>query len=146
MAAIPIALIVDDDPFVREALRRLLEREGIETVGAAGLGEARERVARHRDRLRVVVADLGLGEEDGLDLVRELRRSELPPSILVFSAAADGAPGAQALALGVDRVLTKPASPDAIVAAVRRILGRGDPGVAGERLRTHPSRGSHRTS
>jgi DNA-binding response OmpR family regulator len=146
VAAIPIALIVDDDPRVREALQRLLEREGLDTVGAGNLAGARERIARHRDTLQVVIVDLGLGEEDGLDLVRELRRSDPPPSILVFSAVADGARGAQALALGVDRVLTKPASPDAIVDAVRRVLAGADPGVAGEWLRTHPPRGSHRAS
>jgi two-component system, NtrC family, response regulator AtoC len=146
VGAEPIVLIVDDDASVREALQRLLSREGIGAIGARSLGEARERIALHATALRIAIIDLELGQEDGLDLVRELKRSTSPLSILVFSAAADGGARAQSLALEGEVVLAKPASPQAILTAVRRTLGDVYPGVIGERMRTHPSRGSHWTS
>ena len=146
MGAGSIVLIVDDDASVREALQRLFAREGIGAIGARNLSEARERIASHATTLRIAIIDLELGQEDGLDLVRELKGSASPPSILVFSAAADGGARAQSLALHAEDVLAKPASPQAILAAVRRSLGDKYPGVIGERMRTHPSRGSHLAS
>lgn len=141
----PVVLVVDDDAGLRGALRRLLERKGVATVAAASLAGAREQLVAYRRTIEVVIVDLGLGAEEGLDLVREVRRSSARPSILVFSAEADGAAGAQAAALGADEILVKPACPEAILAAVRRILGPAHAEPTGEWLRTHPASGKQRT-
>ena len=141
MDANPIVLIVEDDPFVRTALCRLLDREGIASIDAAGLDEARECLARHGATLRAGVVDVELGAENGLDLVNELHHRGSPLSILVFSASLDGASSAEAIGLGAAEVLPKPAPPEAILAAVRRRLDAAGSGTTGEWLRTHPSCG-----
>jgi DNA-binding response OmpR family regulator len=146
VAANPAVLLVEDDPSVRNALVRLLDRDGLCTLGVASLAEARDALVRHRSTLEVLIVDLGLGEEDGLDLVHENRQAKLPLPILIFSAAADSPAVLESLSLGVHEVLLKPAPPTAILAAVRRVIADGGPGMAGGRLRTHPSRGDHRTS
>lgn len=119
----PVVLVVDDDTSVREALGRLLCREGYDVDLASGLTAARRFVALRRSALRVAIVDVGLGAENGIDLVRELRAWDTPPAILVFSAAPDAAARAEAQALGVDEFLAKPASPGIILASMRRILG-----------------------
>ena len=141
MNANPIVLIVEDDPFVRTALCRLLDRAGIASIDAAGLDEARECLARHGASLRAAVVDIELGAENGLDLVKELHQRGTSPSILVFSASLDGTSSEEAIGRGADEVLAKPATPEAILAAVRRRLDATGSGTTGERLRTHPSRG-----
>ena len=131
MTVTPIVLVVDDERSVREALARLLQREGICVLTATSLDEARLLCARHRGRLRAVVIDVQLGGENGLDLVRELAGEPGAPRLLVFSASVDGLVRERALALGADEVLVKPSSPTAILAAVRRELGPLGLGVLG---------------
>ena len=131
MIQAPIVLVVDDERPVREALVRLFERAGMPALGASGLAAARRLVDRHRASLRAVTVDLRLGREDGLDLVREIGRSPGAPAVVVFSASADGPARARALALGAHDVLDKPASPSAILDAVRRVQDAPHHGAAG---------------
>lgn len=142
----PVVLLVEDDPGVRTALRRLLAHEGLPAVGAATLAEARALLGAGSETLRVVVVDIGLGQESGLDFAEEIRRRSDPVRVVVFSAQGERVAPGRFLACGVSEVLSKPASPSEIVAAVRRALGHGAPGATGEWGRTHPSRGEHRAS
>ncbi len=142
----PIVLLVEDDIGVRTALRRLLEHESVPAIGAANLSEARLAIRESASTLRVVVVDLGLGEESGLDLAEELHRQHSALRVIVFSAQGERVPPGRFEDCGVEAVLSKPASPAAIVATVRRALEGRAPGMAGEWGRTHPSRGEHRAS
>jgi DNA-binding NarL/FixJ family response regulator len=64
-------LVVDDNSSFREETRRLLEQQGIEVVGGAGSGnEALQQIAELRPD--VVLIDIDLGEESGLELARRL--------------------------------------------------------------------------
>jgi DNA-binding NtrC family response regulator len=115
-------LVVDDDPSIRAALARLLARSGYTPVVAASLREAACRLAECRATLSVVIVDLALGEESGLSLVRHLQRRYPSLPVVVFSAAGDRL-GEQEVGLpGVSECLTKPATPESIVGAVRRAL------------------------
>ena len=146
MAVGPVVLLVEDDVYVRNALARLLHREGIATTGSDSPAEARRAMDKHAATLRVVIVDLELGEESGLDLVRELHGRKSPPEMIVFSAQEGRIDPREFADQGVRDVLTKPASPAEIVAAVRHAIHGGTPRKAGERMRTHPSRGEHRAS
>jgi DNA-binding NarL/FixJ family response regulator len=64
-------LIVDDSPLYLDAARALLEREGVDVAGVASRGaEAMEQAEALRPD--VILVDIVLGEESGLDLVRRL--------------------------------------------------------------------------
>ena len=77
-------LIVDDHPAVRFGLRLLLEREGMTVAGEADcMAAARQLAADSRPDLAIV--DLSLGDEDGLELLAELGRSEPELALLVYS-------------------------------------------------------------
>ena len=74
-------LIIEDDPLVRTMMRAMLEREAFHAVEAAQASEARSALARQRFDL--VLLDLHLGYEDGLQLLRELRATSDVPTIIV---------------------------------------------------------------
>lgn len=77
-------LIVDDSTGFLRAARALLEREGVTVVGVASTGS--EAVQR-ADELRpdVLLLDIDLGEESGLDVARRLEReSRFPPSHVIL--------------------------------------------------------------
>ena len=142
----PVVLLVEDDSGVRNALRRLFEHECLPALGAANLEEARVAIRDRASSLRVVVVDLGLGEESGLDLAEELHDQHSALKVIVFSAQGERVSADRFRACGVEAVLSKPASPTTIVATVRHALDEESPGMTGERGRTHPSRGEHRAS
>lgn len=116
-------LLVDDSKSCADAVRLLLERQGARVVGvAATSGEAIELVAAVRPA--VVLVDLMLGEECGLDVSRLLarERSDDAPAIILISACSQ-ADGAELLAMSpAAGFLTKS---DLSVDAVRRIIGDG---------------------
>ena len=73
-------LIVDDNSLFLEGATDLLRREGIEVVGVASNSSAANRLAREL-RPDVTLVDVDLGDEDGLELAREL--SDVSRVILV---------------------------------------------------------------
>jgi DNA-binding NarL/FixJ family response regulator len=129
MAALSV-LIVDDNWLFLEAARDRLESEGLRVVGvAADSAEALRRAAQLRPE--VVLVDVVLGDESGLELARRLaaqRRDGGPAVILVstYSAADFAGPIAESPAAGF--LAKQELSADAI----RRILdGRGPGGPPG---------------
>jgi CheY-like chemotaxis protein len=95
--AVPIrCLVVDDQPDFLEAVRRLLGRQGISVVGVATSGaEAIERVADLRPD--VVLVDVHLGEENGLEVASRLAalgQADSPRVILISSYPKDDLAGA----------------------------------------------------
>ena len=82
-------LIVDDNPAFLEAATALLEREGIAVVGRASTGDAAMERARELDP-DVVLVDISLGRESGLDLARRLLPPGRPgPTVILISTHAE---------------------------------------------------------
>jgi DNA-binding NarL/FixJ family response regulator len=77
------SLIVDDCQSFLEAARVLLEREGLTVAGVASTAaEARWQVAMVRPD--IVLVDISLGEESGVDLARQLLEGDLDPEAAVI--------------------------------------------------------------
>lgn len=115
-------LIIEDDPRVRKALRRLFEPEGYEVVeredGHTGIEAARATSPA------VVVLDLRLPRISGRDVCRELKSSMPSMPIIILSATTDVIDKVSLLELGADDYVTKPFSPRELLARVRRALRR----------------------
>lgn len=114
-------LLVDDEPSAREALARLLEQYGAVVRAVGSCAAAREALALHRPD--VIVADIGLPEEDGYSLLRALRseeqeRHERRIPALAVTAFARMEDRQRALAASFDDHLPKPVDPDRLLAAV----------------------------
>ena len=120
-----VVLVVDDEPRIRELVRRYLEHEGHCVITAAGGAEALE-VAAHTE-VDLVVLDLRLPDIPGEEVARELRaRSDVP--ILMLTAKIDERDRIHGLEVGADDYVTKPFSPRELVLRVNAILRRGRSG------------------
>jgi DNA-binding NarL/FixJ family response regulator len=116
-------LLVDDHAIVRGGLRRLLASvtQG-EILEAA---DGREALALARSRpLDLVVLDLNLPELGGLELLRRMLQVQSAP-VLVLSMHAEPLYVTRALDAGAHGYVSKNASPDELIAAVRRVAGGG---------------------
>ena len=100
-------LIVEDDPFTLHLLDQLLTGEGIDIIACSNSTDAIE--AFYRVQPNLVLADLGLPDINGFELIRRLKRDARHDFIAVaFSAAVTPEAEAQALAAGFSAFLAKP--------------------------------------
>lgn len=100
------ALVIDDDPLLREFCAEALRREGfaVETVGSP---VAALEILRHQS-FDVVILDLFLPEVDGLSLMERMRERRVAAPILLISGAATVEQAARAMRLGARGLLLKP--------------------------------------
>jgi two-component system OmpR family response regulator len=114
-------LVVDDDPEIRQLLLTYLEKNGYR-VTTAGDGSAMWQVLE-RTRIDLVVLDIMLPGEDGLELCRRLRaRSRLP--IIMLTARGDEMDRVLGLEIGADDYLAKPFSARELLARIKVVLRR----------------------
>src|SRR5499427_9366743 len=117
----PHLLVVDDDTRLAELLRRYLSDGGFRVTVAADASEARAQLASFAFDL--VVLDVMMPGESGLDLTRALRREGRVP-ILLLSAMAEPEDRVNGLEEGADDYLSKPFEPRELVLRIRNILQR----------------------
>jgi DNA-binding response OmpR family regulator len=114
-------LVVEDEPKIAQVARDYLERAGF---GVLTAGDARSAISQARSaKPDLVVLDLGLPDQDGLDVIRSLRSASKLP-IVVLTARGDESDRVVGLELGADDYVVKPFSPNELVARVRAVLRR----------------------
>src|ERR1700730_10984170 len=114
------ALIIDDDPGVRQSVRLCLEVDNVRVLGvgtAAGALEALE-----RGRFDVVFLDLWLKEESGLAVLPEILRRQPGIGVIVITAFATFETAVEAMKLGAADYLPKPFTPEQSRNAARRVV------------------------
>lgn len=114
-------LLVDDDRFLLDQVRRLLLKAEFDVVTAASAAEAFDRLAEGTPDLAVL--DLGLPDMDGVSVCRRMREQHRFP-ILMLTARSDAMDKVVGLEVGADDYLTKPFEPAELVARVRALLRR----------------------
>lgn len=115
-------LIVDDEPAVRDALRRSLSFEGYETETAADGAEALEKAAEHQPGL--IILDVLMPRMDGLTAARRLRAAGQRVPVLMLTARDTVGDRVTGLDAGADDYLVKPFELDELLARVRALLRR----------------------
>ncbi|MDX3235750.1 response regulator transcription factor [Streptomyces sp. ME03-5709C] len=115
-------LIVDDEPAVREALRRSLTFEGYETELAEDGLAALEQVASYRPD--AIVLDVLMPRMDGLTTARRLRSGGTTTPILMLTARDTVGDRVTGLDAGADDYLVKPFELDELLARLRALLRR----------------------
>ena len=121
MTALPHVLAVDDDPQIRSLLVDYLGDNEIRVTAVASGRELDDAMAR--DTVDLVVLDVRLGGEDGMQIARRLReRSAIP--ILMLTGRVEEADRVMGLELGADDYLTKPFSTRELLARIRALLRR----------------------
>ncbi len=132
----PHILIVDDDREIRDLLARFLERHEFRVTAVRDAREARR--ALPNGHFQLVVLDLMLPGESGLDLARWLRQESDVP-IIMLTALGEESDRIIGLELGADDYLAKPFNPRELLARTRAILRRA--GLDGERSSDKAPRG-----
>lgn len=117
-------LIVDDDARLRELLRRYLSDSGFRVTIAADAAEARANLASLAFDL--VVLDVMMPGENGLDLVRHLRHDARPPRVpvLLLTAMSEPDDRVRGLEQGADDYLAKPFEPRELLLRIGSVLRR----------------------
>src|SRR5438067_13260743 len=121
VAAVATILVVDDEPRIVQIVRDYLQHGGFAVLVASD-GPSALRTAR-TGRPDLVVLDLSLPGQDGLDVARALRREGDVP-IIMLTARTEEADKLVGLEIGADDYVTKPFSPKELVARVRAVLRR----------------------
>ena len=114
-------LLVDDEASVRGLLRKILESAGFNVVEAANGHEAIARV--RQNPIDLILTDLVMPEKEGLEVIRELRRSHRNLRIVAMSGALGGRYLKSAAMLGAQATIRKPVAPDELLRTLGRILG-----------------------
>jgi len=132
-------LIVDDDPRLRETVFGYLEENSIHAVSAAGRQEMTRHLAESEPSL--VILDLRLGKEDGLDLLREIRSHGDVPVIITTGHRYDEIDRVVGLELGADDYLTEPFGLRELLARIRAVLRRRECAPPPVEVPVDPKRG-----
>lgn len=108
ICAAPV-LVVDDDPTARRATCRLLQQAGYLVRQAGSVGEARS--ALSRGGIGVVVLDVFLPDESGIEFLRQLKREQAEVDVIVLTGCPARYDMNEAIGLGATSYLCKPLDP-----------------------------------
>jgi phosphate regulon transcriptional regulator PhoB len=127
-------LVIEDDKDIVELVKYNLEKDGYQLYssadGATGLAQVRKTPPD------LLILDLMLPKVSGLEICKEIRKdvslNRLP--ILILTAKGEEADRVVGLELGADDYVTKPFSPRELVARVKALLRRSEPGAPSEKV------------
>lgn len=114
-------LLVDDHTVVRAAIRLLIEKQaGMMVVGEAG-NKAEAIAIASREQPEIILLDLCLGEESGMDLIPELLAVAEVTKIIILTGVQDPAEHQSAIRKGAMGVVHKEASASMLIKAIDRV-------------------------
>ncbi len=125
--ASPHVLVVDDDAEIGQLLRHYLGSQGLHVSVASNGAELW--AATRASAIDVVLLDLGLPDEDGLVLMRELRSRWQGP-VIIISGRGEAVERVVGLELGADDYMTKPFDLRELLARIRSVLRRAQGAAA----------------
>lgn len=108
-------LIVDDDPTLAGMLERVLQRRGFSTKSACNSAQALQLI--QYENFEKAIVDLKLGNDSGLQLIREIKSHQPEISIVMLTGYSSISTAVEAVKLGAVNYLCKPADADEILAA-----------------------------
>jgi len=123
-------LIVDDDKESRNLLHEVLEANGYVVASVPDSPSARKELDGGNG-YEVVIADLRMPGESGIDLLRELRQRKSPHHTVLMSSFISESERQQAAELGVDAMLDKPFRLSELLELLARVTGETSIGVSG---------------
>jgi putative two-component system response regulator len=117
-------LVVDDDKGVQRLIGRMLEQQGYRVTTASDAEEARAVLGLEADRFALVLCDVNMPGESGIDLVRHVLASYPEIAALMVTGADDPELADAAIQIGVYGYVTKPFRPNELVINVVNALHR----------------------
>jgi two-component system phosphate regulon response regulator OmpR len=121
-------MVVDDDPRLRDLLRRYLTDNGFNVVVAES-GAMMTKLWQ-RERYDALILDLMMPGEDGLSVLRRLRGMNDPTPVIMLTAKGEDVDRIVGLEMGADDYLPKPFNPRELLARLNAVLRRRGPDEA----------------
>lgn len=115
-------LMVDDEQLIRKLVVDFLKRQGYDTIEAENGREAMELFSREGD-IDLIILDVMLPEFDGFTVCREIRKKSQVP-IIMLTTRGEEFDEILGLDIGADQYITKPFSPNILIARVNAVLRR----------------------
>ena len=112
-------LVVEDKQSEREAMARLLRMEGYQVVAAEDPAAA---LAFLDDGIDLVVSDLRMGEDSGIDLLQHWKKRQPGTPFIIVTAHGEVDSAVTAMKLGAEDYLAKPVNPDELLMLVEKCL------------------------
>lgn len=116
--SLPNILVIDDEKFICDALKSVLEKDGyyVEAVQTAkeGFGHLKQ------GSFHIVLLDLKLPDGDGIEALRKIREEQPDIVVIIITGYASVASAVEAMKLGAYDYMPKPFTPDEIRAIIRR--------------------------
>ena len=133
-------LVVDDDPTIRRMVTSYFSDNNL----PARCASSRQEMTRYLSGARpgLIILDLRLGSDDGLDILRDIRARSDVPIIIITGHRPDEIDRVVGLELGADDYLTKPFGLRELLARARAVLRRQELGRAAREK--DPERGGYR--
>ncbi len=122
-------LVVDDDKESRDLLCEVLEANGYAVCAVPDAPAARDELGRDA-AYRIVIADLRMPKESGLDLLRKLRQQDAKQEIILMSSFISGAERKAAKALGAHALLDKPFQLSELLQRVSELAAQNPIGIS----------------
>jgi DNA-binding response OmpR family regulator len=113
-------LVVEDDPEMRDLLRKVLEKEGYAVAVAPGTREAV--AALSRIPCDLVVTDLVMPDSGGLEILRVVREGNPALPVIIITAFGDWGTYSRALEMGAAAFISKPLRMAELIAAIHAAL------------------------
>ncbi|MDT8387743.1 MAG: response regulator transcription factor [Thiogranum sp.] len=123
---LPSVLIVDDDVVFCEVLADALSNRGYQVATAHSISDGMLKAGQLEPEYAIV--DLRIGQESGLELIRQLQVQDQNTRIVILTGYASIATAVEAIKLGAVHYLAKPADADEILASLHR--DEGDSSIA----------------
>lgn len=113
-------LIIDDERSFRELLEILFSNEGYNVFMAADIAGSQRIISEKK--IDIIICDLVLGKEDGLDVVKWCRENSYNIPFILMTAYASSATALESVKLGVVDYITKPFDMDHLATMVREVI------------------------
>ena len=113
-------LVIDDEPDVAYSFQRVLAEEPVEVSGVTSGSEGLKQL--RKDRVDLVLLDVRIGEENGLEIFRQLRKEHPRQLVIVMTAHGTAQTAIEAMKLGAFDYILKPFDVPELLATLRRGL------------------------
>jgi two-component system, NarL family, invasion response regulator UvrY len=118
-------LIADDHPIVREGMKQIIAKASDMTIGGEALNGQQTLELIAAEEFDAVVLDINMPGRDGLEILKEIRRSRPTLPVLLLSMYSEDQVAVRALKAGASGFLNKESAPRELVHALRKIIGGG---------------------
>jgi CheY-like chemotaxis protein len=128
----PLVLVAEDDADVRAVVATALRKDGLSVVEAVDGADLVEHIGAalifgnvfgQLDPIALVISDVRMPGRSGLEILAQLRRSEIGVGVILMTAHADAETRAEAERLGADAMVAKPFCVEDLLRVVNTILG-----------------------